>query len=83
MAKNDSEKHSFGVKMLPYLKKLKESSASAPVEAIEREPDQEQEYDALESAADDLISAVHSKDSKGVCEALRAAFEMLNHPGEI
>jgi hypothetical protein len=38
--------------------------------------DGEQE-DPLMSAADDLISAVHSKDASGVMEALRSAFTML------
>lgn len=64
--------------MLPFLKKSQEASASAPIEHIKREPDEESEYDMLESAAEDLISAVHSKDVKGVCSALRAAFEMCD-----
>lgn len=62
--------------MLPFLK-LKEGSASMPVEHVRRESDEESEYDMLESAAEDLISAIHSKDVKAVCSALRAAFEMM------
>lgn len=65
---------------LPFLKK-KEVSVVAPEDHVTREPDEESdesEYDMLESAADDLISAIHSKDTKAVCSALRAAFEMLD-----
>lgn len=62
--------------MLPFLKKQQEGSISAPVEHVRREPDEESDYDMLESAAEDLISAVHSKDVKAVCSALRAAFQM-------
>lgn len=45
---------------------------------IKREADDESDYDMLESASEDLISAVHSKDVKAVCSALRAAFQMLD-----
>lgn len=61
--------------MLPFLKK-QEAAVVSPVEHIKRESDEEPEYDMLESAAEDLISAVHSKDVKSVAQALRAAFEM-------
>jgi hypothetical protein len=64
--------------MIPFLKHTKEASVSAPLESQMRKPDEEPEYDMLESAAHDLIAAVHSKDVKGVCVALRAAFEMLD-----
>lgn len=64
--------------MLPFLKKQQDGSISSPVEHVKRESDEESEYDMLESAAEDLISAVHSKNIKGVCSALRAAFEMLD-----
>jgi hypothetical protein len=65
--------------MLPFLKKMQEGSASMPVEPIKRKSDDEEsEYDMLESASEDLISAVHSNDTKGFCRALRAAFEMLD-----
>lgn len=65
--------------MLPFLKRQQEGSASSPVEHIKRDSDEgSEEYDMLESAAEDLISAVHSKDVKAVCSALRAAFEMMD-----
>jgi hypothetical protein len=64
--------------MLPFLKLKHEGSASSPVEHQTREPDDGSDYDSLESAAQDLISAVHSKNVKAVCEALRAAFELCD-----
>ncbi len=63
--------------MLPALKRKNDVGISIPAESIERKPDEGAEYDVLESAADDLIAAVHSKDTKAVCVALRAAFELL------
>jgi hypothetical protein len=66
--------------MLPFLKHNKEASISETPDHIKREHDEDsdKEYDMLESAAEDLISAVHSKDVKAVCSALRSAFEMLD-----
>lgn len=63
--------------MLPFLKHKQEGSMSEENDPIKRGSDDESEYDMLESAAEDLISAVHSKDVKAVCSALRAAFEMM------
>jgi hypothetical protein len=64
--------------MLPFLKNKQEGSMSMPADPIKREPDEESDYDMLESASEDLIHAIHSKDVKAVCSALRAAFEMLD-----
>lgn len=64
--------------MLPFLKNKHEGSMSENDEPLKRKPDQEQEYDMLESASEELISAVHSKDVKAVCSALRSAFQMLD-----
>lgn len=64
--------------MLPFLKHSKEASVSGPVEVKMRESDQESDYDMLESAAEDLISALHSKDVKAVASALRAAFQIYD-----
>lgn len=63
--------------MLPFLKK-QEAAASIPIETKKREPDSEPEFDTLESAGQDLIDAIHSKDVKSVAAALRAAFELLD-----
>jgi hypothetical protein len=64
--------------LLPFLKRQKEVSANGDDEPIVREPDGEEEYDPMHSAADDLISAVHSKDTKAVAEAWRAGHQLLN-----
>lgn len=63
---------------LPFLRHKHEASVAATPEVVKRESDHEEEYDSLESAADDLISAVHAKDSKGVASAMRAAFEIMD-----
>lgn len=60
--------------MQPFFKKIKEAGAAGPVESVKREPDTEAEFDAMESAAEDLMNAVHSKDVKAVASALKAAF---------
>lgn len=65
--------------MLPFLKRNKEASASAPVESVERKPDEgAEEFDSMESAAQDLCDAVEKKDIKAVAAALRAAFELMD-----
>lgn len=74
--------------MLPFLKLKHEASAAGLSEPIKREHDDD--YDSLESAAEELINAVHSKDVKAVCNALRSAHELCdlepheeaNHEGE-
>lgn len=64
--------------MLPFLKHNKEASASTPIESIKRESDSGEEYDVLESAAEDLCHAIDAKDYKAIASALRAAFELLD-----
>lgn len=64
--------------MLPFLKRQKEASAASDDDHVTREPDNGAEYDPMHSAADDLISAVHSKDTKAVAEAWRAGHQLLN-----
>jgi hypothetical protein len=61
--------------LLPFLKHKQDGSMSAPVESVEREPDEgaDDDYDSLESAAEDLCKAVHANDYKAVAAALRAA----------
>ncbi len=49
-----------------------------PVESQMRKPDDGEAYDVMHSAAQDLIEAVHSKNVKGVAEALKAAFELAD-----
>lgn len=63
--------------MIPFLKHKNDASASAPIESIERKPDEGAEYDVLEAAAEDLCIAIEAKDYKAAAAALRAAFELL------
>lgn len=62
--------------MLPFLKNKQDQGAASSSEVKLREPDDENAYDPMHAAAEDLISAIHSKDIKGVAEALRAAHEL-------
>ncbi len=69
--------------MIPFLRKTQEASASAPVEHVRREPDEETEdIDGLTVAAQDLCDAVHKRDYKAVAEALKAAFAMMDEGPE-
>ncbi len=63
---------------LPFLKNKKEAGISGPIESIERKSDHEEEYDPLESAAEDILQAIESKDHKYLAQALRAAFELMD-----
>ncbi len=63
--------------MLPFLKNKQDAAVAMPVEVQKREPDDESEYDTLESAGQDLIDAVHAKDARAVAAALRAGFELM------
>ena len=66
--------------MLPFLKHSQEVGSSSSVEAVMRKSDDEdKEFDSLESAAEDLMNAVHSKDIKAIASALRAAFELMEN----
>jgi hypothetical protein len=64
--------------MLPFLKKNQESGVSGPVDTIKREPDDgdEEEFDSLEVAAEDILFAIEQKDKKALARALRAAIEL-------
>lgn len=62
--------------MLPFLKHDKDAGTTTLPESVKR--DHDEDYDMLESAAEDLMSAVHSKDIKGIASALRAAFEICD-----
>lgn len=65
--------------MLPFMidKKKNVAASSEPVQ-VRKSDDMEEseEYDSLQSAAEDLISGIHNKNAKLVKEALKAAFEM-------
>lgn len=65
--------------MLPFLKDKKEASVAVPSDTVKRDPDEpNEEFDMLESAADELIAAIHAKDSKAVASALRSAFQIAD-----
>jgi hypothetical protein len=61
---------------IPWLKRKDDIAGSSSTPVQMREPDDGEEYDSMHAAAQDLIEAIHSKDIKGVAEALRAAFEL-------
>lgn len=67
---------------LPFLKKQSMAgliiSHRKPDGSKEEEKTEGQEDQGLISCADDLIRAVHSKDSQAVSSALRAAFQILD-----
>ena len=63
--------------MLPMLRRRQEASVSVPSEVVMREPDDESSYDPLLSCAEDLLSAINSKDIKSIAEALSSAFVIL------
>jgi 2C-methyl-D-erythritol 2,4-cyclodiphosphate synthase len=73
--------------LLPFLKPKHQGIAGIVVKM--RKPDEKDEGDeipeesddkdaAIHACADDLIKAVHSQDIKGVAEALRSAFEIMD-----
>ena len=64
--------------MLPYLKRSKEVSVAVPSETIKRESDSEQEPDSLETAMEELHSALTRKDFKGAADIFRSAFELMD-----
>lgn len=64
--------------MLPFLKNQKEVGASGSSEPIKRKPDEPEDYDYLESAAEDILSAIASKDAKALAVAIKAAFEICD-----
>jgi hypothetical protein len=64
--------------LLPFLKNKQEVGMSASVDSVKRKSDNpDEDYDVLESAAEDLCNAVHAKDYKAAATALRAAFDLL------
>lgn len=70
--------------MLPFLKNKKEGSVSAPVDVIEREPDEgSNDFEMLDAIAEDMISAMHSKDKKLLKSALEALVEHIQNADEI
>jgi hypothetical protein len=69
--------------VLPFLKHKQQGNAGLIVKmrAPDEKPDSEDSEDkdaAIHACAQDLITAIHSKDVKLVAEAIRSAFEILD-----
>lgn len=70
--------------MLPFLKRNQKSMSSgvivqnrAPDAKPEGQEPEASDTDAIMDCAKDLITAVHAHDAKGVAEAMKAAFDIL------
>lgn len=65
---------------LPFLPQTKEASVSVPSESklMKTQEDSGSDSYGLESCADELIKAVHSKDIKATAQALKDAFYLLD-----
>lgn len=67
--------------MLPFLKPKKMASViiatRKPNGSVMPEHEEGESEPGLMSAAEDLISAIHSKDASAAASALQAAFEMM------
>lgn len=69
--------------MLPFLKNKHEGSMSAPVEIIEREPDEGSEsFEMLDAIVDDVMEAMHSKNKGLLKSALEALLEHIQDKDE-
>jgi len=71
--------------MLPFLKKYQEGSANVPPNSITRKPDEDdsheeksEDFDSIEIAAEEMLSAFDSGDVKALARAIRAAFEICD-----
>jgi len=68
--------------MLPFLRKRDEQSSPGLI-VKNRTPDKNEEnqddsHEGMHAAAQDLLSAIESKDVKSIAEALKAAFEIAD-----
>lgn len=67
--------------MLPFLKNQMERAAGA-ISTQVRKPDapdskESEDYAGLMACSEEIIKAVQANDSKALCDALRAAFELM------
>ena len=58
--------------MLPWLKRNTDASASAPIEKVERKPDQESDFSMLDAVATDMLAALKADDHKALVQALES-----------
>ena len=61
--------------MLPFAKR-QEGSVSMPSEKLHYESPEAIEPDVMEYVASDILSAIESKDTKALAEALKACFDL-------
>ena len=66
--------------MLPFMQKRKTPMVIVEQMKTTEEPESDKDYQiqAVEAAAQDLITAIASKNVRAVAEALRAAFEICD-----
>jgi hypothetical protein len=64
-------------RILPFLKRSQEASGSGPAPTVTREPDEPQDLDGIEVAAQDVLDAVKRSDPKALAEAMKAMFQMM------
>jgi hypothetical protein len=70
--------------MLPFLKRNVDASASGPVQHMDTTPDEgdDQSYDAMESAMEDLCKAIHASNYSAAAEAFRSALDLKDEKPE-
>lgn len=71
--KNDS-----GIAGMLIAKRKPDGAGMSSPSPAETETEESKDSDGIDSAASDLIVAVHARDSKAVAAALRAAFEICD-----
>ena len=68
--------------MLPFLQPKKQASVIIARRksdgSVEAEHEEGEHVPGVMTAAEDLISAVHARDAKGVADAMKAAFEIMD-----
>jgi hypothetical protein len=65
--------------MLPFMKKKHQTGVIVTTRpSDEPKQDESESPDSIEYCAEDLMKAVHANDKKGVAEALRSAFTILD-----
>lgn len=63
--------------MLPFLKSKDDGVGVAPVDVMQRKPDDGADYDMLDAVADDMLMALEKKDKKLLKSALSALVDHL------
>ncbi len=69
--------------MLPFLKNKLEGGMSAPVETIERKPDEGESFEMLDAICEDMMDAMHKKDKRLLKSSLEALIEHIQYIDEM